>query len=643
MLSFDIVVGALIVFPLLAEAAWLVLPIRNVEPTDLVIPVFVMVVVIALALAFLRGRLQGLLPATARLRAGFASAKPATVTRWAILAAVPIAAIVSWPYLMPVAPHSRNLVLTLRDIPSGPAPIFLAALAAAAAIACGQSWRGSFFLRQGARLAARWLAAVRRSPHAALWLTTACVGALYTVTSVMRHAAFQTNGFDVGIFTNAIWNLTHGYGYVSSIKGGINLFQDHQSPLFWLLYPLFWVIPQPETLFVAQAFGLAAGGPALFHLAQKRFGASHWAPAALPWLYWSYLPLRNANAFEFHPEVFMLPLFLWAFVGFYSNRKCARALGLVALLAALAAKESAPVVAAGIGASCALLSTRGSRQMFFGLALAALGVTVFLFDVKVVPHLFGGDYAYLDLYGRFGAGIGSLLLAPFTQPAYFFSQLINTQRVLFVFWTLAPLAFLPVCSWRGAIAVAPTYLMFLLSEGDQRVQTIYHYGIEPASALFWALPFGLASFASRFGWQRTGIWMLFCATAFFGTDEIRRIQGFTRTEHERWLASEFVPCLDARASMAASSALIPHVSTRRWISYPDRLRMPDDQDVACIAVDLNLDNWPIGKRGTVELMQGDYPRRGYRQTWSCGRVYVFQKEGSPCMRCTPSCPPPSNL
>jgi uncharacterized membrane protein len=160
--------------------------------------------------------------------------------------------------------------------------------------------------------------------------------------------------------------------------------------------------------------------------------------------------MRNANAFDFHPEVFMLPLFLWAFAAFVSPRPLVKALGVVALVAALGAKESAPVVAVGIGIAWALTGARWQ-----GVALAAAGVALFFFDVKVVPRMFGDDYGYLNLYGRFGGGIGDVLLAPFTQPGYFFSQLINAERLNFLFWTLAPLGFLPLFDWRAALAAAP--------------------------------------------------------------------------------------------------------------------------------------------------------------------------------------------
>ena len=496
-----------------------------------------------------------------------------------------------------------------------------------------EPWEKSFFVRLGRRVAHFWLGAVQRSPARALWSVAAIVGAILFSIALLRHRAFETHGYDLGIFTNAIWNLTHGNGYVSSVKNGMNLFADHQSPTFWLLAPLFWLVPRPETLLFAQAFGLAAGGPAMYYLARKHFGA-HWAAAALPWLYWCYLPMRNANAFDFHPEVLMLPLFLWAFAAFSADSRWIKALGVVSLLAALGAKESAPVVATGIGIAWALTGAR-----WRGIGLAALGVAVFFFDVKVAPGLAGaGDYPYMGLYDRFGGSLTDLLLAPFTQPLYFFPQLINRERLIFLFWTLAPLGFLPLFDWRAALAVVPTYLMLFLAEGDQRVRIVFHYGIEPGSALMWALPFGLAVFARRFGWYRAGLWMLFWVVAAYGPGEFERWRSYSPVPHSAWLGGEVIPCIDAQAPIAASDRLIAQIATRPWVSYPDQLeQQPSGEPVSCVFTDLRLgNNWPLGKGGVERVLEG-LPAQGYREAWRCGDVSVWQRPEAQCLRCVPDC------
>lgn len=502
----------------------------------------------------------------------------------------------------------------------------------------GEPWERSFFLRNALALGRAWTQAVQRTPARTLWTAAGALGAAYLWVALVRHWAFESHGYDLGIFTNVLWNLTQGNGYVSSVKGGINLFADHQSPLFWALAPMFWLAPRPETLLFAQAFGLAAGGPALFYLTREKFGREHWAPAALPWLYWSYLPLRNANAFDFHPEVFMLPLFLWAFAAFAMPGRRVKWLGVAALVAALGAKESAAVVATGLGIAWALSAQGGWRARWPGLVLAAAGVALFLFNLKVVPRMLGAEYAYMSHYSRFGGGVSDVLLAPFTQTAYFLSELIDRERLVFLFWTLAPLGFLPLFHWRAALAAVPPYLMLFLTEGDQRVRLVFHYGIEPGTALFWALPMGLAVFAQRFGWQRAGVWMLAWAIACHGSTELTRARSFYQYVHAGWLGAEVIPCLDPQLPMAASDSLVPHLATRAWISYPEHLRQaPSEEPVRCVVTDLDLSNWPLGREGTRSMLSG-LREQGYREAWRCHGLRVHALANSDCMRCVPRCP-----
>jgi uncharacterized membrane protein len=631
MLLLDILIGTLIVLPLLADAIWYDFS-DSLELSDMGVPILAAaLIVLAARRLFRKSPGPGAIaPHRSRWRTG-----------------VPLAAALLGMGVLSYWAIARHLISTdfvlsvIWSLTHGTGAVIVVGLVALAVRRWSpEPWEKSFFIRHGTALARAWLGAVERSPALALWSVVAVLTAFFFWLGLLRYRAFESHGFDLGIFTNAMWNLTHGNGYVSSVKGGINLFLDHQSPLFWALAPFFWVLPRYETLLFAQALGLSAGGPALYYLARAHFEKGHWVPAALPWIYWCWLPLRNAAAFDFHPEVFMLPLTLWAFVGFVSDRRWARAFGLLALVAALGAKESAGVVVAGIGIAWALTGGIGPwRARWPGIALAVAGSAVFWFDVHLVPRMFGGEYAYMNLYQRFGGGIGDVLMAPFTQPSLFFSQFLNPARLNFLLWTLAPLAFLPLFDWRAAVAALPPYLMLFLSEGDQRVKTIFHYGIEPGTALFWALPFGLAVCARHFGWRRTGIWMLFCALAFLGPSELTRVRNYQPTDHKQWLAREALPCLDKEAAMAASDVLVPHLATRRWISYPYLLEQkPSGDPVACVVTDLSsgMDNWPLGRGGTERVLSS-LPALGYREAYRCGAFSVHERAASGCLRCTPRC------
>jgi uncharacterized membrane protein len=620
----DLLVATLVLFPPAADEIWFAVAGGSAfDPSDLRIPLLAVALV---TLVIRRPPLRLLADVWSKLA-------------WLAAGALAMGALtmfLSWHLAI-----DGGAALSRLTYGAGAVPL-VAIVAALARHWTGAPWGESWFVRQAARVAQLWCGALERAPARTLWSAAAAVGVLFFWVALTRHRAFYSHGFDLGLFTNAMWNLTHGYGYVSSFKGGINLFADHQSPLFWALAPLYWALPRAETLLFAQAFGLAAGGPALFYLARAHFGRGHWAGAALPWLYWCYLPLRKANIFEFHPEVFMLPLFLWAFAAFASERRAVKALGLLALAAALGAKESAAVVAVGIGIAWALVSGAGAwRRAWPGIALAAAGTALFFFDVKVVPRFFGGDYAYLGMYQRFGGGVADVLLAPFTQPALFFSQILDYERLNFLFWTLAPLGFLPLLAWRAMLAALPPYLMLFLSEGDQRVRIVYHYGIEPASALFWALPFGLAAAAARFGWTRTGLWLLFWALACLDPSEASWSRLYQLTPHKQWLQAEALPCIAAGVPLAATGSLVPHLADRHWISAPDALRQqPSGEPVGCVVTDVRLDNWPLN-RPDIDQIVARLPEAGYREAYICRSFSVHALPGAECLRCVPRCAAPT--
>lgn len=295
--------------------------------------------------------------------------------------------------------------------------------------------RESWFVRRGVQAFEFWQKTLARHPARILGLGTLFVSSLWSYSSLRRHWNLESNSFDLGIFTNTMWNLVHGNGYVSSIKGGMNLFADHQSPIFWVLAPIFSVFPYPETLLIAQAIALALGAGAVYVLArQYGRGQNTWWLAAVPLLYWAYHPIRRANAFDFHPEVFMLPLFLWAIAGIQARGNASKILGWIAFLCALGCKESAGPIAAGIGLAWFLgAGPDGRSRKAAGILAAFFGIATFLFDLKVVPSLLGSQYVYGSLYSHLSQG-----------PVEWLHSLLGLSRWKFLFATLAPLGFLPL-------------------------------------------------------------------------------------------------------------------------------------------------------------------------------------------------------
>lgn len=76
--------------------------------------------------------------------------------------------------------------------------------------------------------------------------------------SSWRHALFQSNAFDLGIFDNGIYLISQGEKPFVTFRG-IHILGDHAA---WILYPialLYKLYPDVHWLFAVQAIALSVG------------------------------------------------------------------------------------------------------------------------------------------------------------------------------------------------------------------------------------------------------------------------------------------------------------------------------------------------------------------------------------------------
>ncbi len=492
-----------------------------------------------------------------------------------------------------------------------------------------------------ARLWERWRVALEARPGQTLFWGWLFFGTLWAAAALFRHWHFGSHAGDLGIFTSAIWNLVHDNGYVSSVKNGMNLFQDHQSPIFWLLAPAFRILPRPEILLAAQSYGLAAGAVALCGVARQLSrdedgGLRGWGWAALPLLYWAYAPTRNANLFDFHPETLMLPCAL-AFVYFSQKDSWLSRLAAAAfLLLTLGAKESGGIMVAALGLAFA---TGFGRRRALGVLLIPIGIGAFLFDIKVVPGWVGGNYSYLGNYSSLGTGVGGLLLAPILKPVEFWSMIFQASRFKFLAATLGPLAFLPLANWRGMLIAAAGYLPLFLDPGSHRVGLGYHYSIEPSIGLFLAMPGALLWAQERAPLvirRNAGVIVLFFAAVFFGRSEPYVIRRNWPDAHDEWLQAVALPLVKA-PSVSASGALVPHLIQRPWVHHLPNIEIPAKGPVDCLVFDSRVNNYPLSPEQFRGYETGAVGQ-AFRLEYECGGFKVYRREGAEaCLSTGPSC------
>lgn len=492
-----------------------------------------------------------------------------------------------------------------------------------------------------------WRKSVEERPALTLFLATLFFGTLWSWVSLNRHWAFLSGFADLGIFLNAIWNLTHGNGYVSSLKNGMNLFADHQSPIFWFTAPFFKLYPHPETLLVLQGFGLCAGAPALYLIGRQYLSKNSAWLAALPLLYWFFNPLRSANRFDFHPEVFLVPFFLYGIWGLQEKTWGKRCLGLLFMVLALMGKESSGPVMAGIGAAWILGAAPASVRGFcraLGPFFVAAGVGHIYFCTKVVPTFFAGAYLYQNVFAHFGNGLTDLILAPFTKPALFFSSLFNPKCLRFLAGTTAPLGFLSFLSPNVLVASIPGYLIYFLMNDPHRLNLGYHYAIESSVGVFWALTVTFAKFERPDFLPNVPRWLVgyllfVCLFVSYGRSEIHYIRFYQATPHHAWVRDTVIPAIDPNASTMSTGTFVPHLANRPWAHHLPVLEVPNRGFVDCVIWSRHpeVNNTPMNEPLNQEILKRMMDN-GFKEVWACDSLSVYQ---NPAFRgnCLPTPPP----
>ena len=138
----------------------------------------------------------------------------------------------------------------------------------------------------------------------------------FSWASIWRYSHFDFESFDLAIGNQVLWNILHG-SMECSIRGG-NFLGDHFRPIYYLYLPFYMLFPDPRNILVLQSIVLACGAFPVFLIGSLRCGRIFGLLFAGMYL---FNPIVGyINLFEFHPEVAVAPLLLFAIYFFYKNQ-----------------------------------------------------------------------------------------------------------------------------------------------------------------------------------------------------------------------------------------------------------------------------------------------------------------------------------
>jgi uncharacterized membrane protein len=432
----------------------------------------------------------------------------------------------------------------------------------------------------------------------------------YALLGVFHHWSFRTS-YDLGIFDQALWHLSRFEQPASTISEFTNILGDHFYPIIGLLAPLYWILPTPEVLIVAQACLVAASLLPVFVFLRRRLPFS---PALmLSAAYACFWGIQQVVASDFH-EMAFAPLLIATAVLAADGRQW-RLLWTACLLLLFVKEDVVPVVVF-LGLYLAL-----QGEVKRGALLAAAGLAAFVLIVSVVIPSFtaSGQYAYTG-------GYLDVVRRPWQIPLTMVSPPYKVRTLLLWF---TPFLFLPLRSSLSLLLV-PLALERFLSASPGHWGTAFHYTAPVAPIVAMSAGDGLARIAAGLRDQVTGRRMTVYVAAFClllssllpGRQPLWRL--FTPSHYTTPFAEaegyEALALIPPDASVLAQAALLPHLSQRDEIYVLGRHLWPTDY----VVTSSEISPWPLDGYGEIAALLNTRREQGYD--------VVFERNGWTVLR-----------
>ena len=296
---------------------------------------------------------------------------------------------------------------------------------------------------------------------------------VYSTLSVLRHHAYRTAGFDMGLFDQVFWNTTQGRLFESTMSQALpvphSLLGDHFSPLLLLLTPFYFAYPHPETLLVIQTLALALGAWPVYLLARLKLSAGY----ALLWvaIYFLFVPLAYVNLFDFHEVALSV-----APLGFalYFLERGRRGWFLLALVVTFLVKEEMSLIGAGFG----LFALAGKRDWKLGLGVLAGSALTFAAVIQVAIPFFAGGHSYPyigERYAQVGGSPRGILTTLVTNPIRIARSLLQAKKLYFLVAVFGPVLGLSALAGWASLTLLPPLGYLLLSSYEPQFSFTSQY------------------------------------------------------------------------------------------------------------------------------------------------------------------------
>ncbi len=387
---------------------------------------------------------------------------------------------------------------------------------------------------------------------------------IFYLLAVLRHYLLQSNAFDLGLFDQWIWLTSKNLPSYSSMTG-LHMFADHGAWTLYIPSLIYKIKPDLNILLFSQSISLCFTCIPLYCLCRKK--GLNGKISFLIILFWLLQPVVfNINLFDFHPEVWSMPLIVLYYY-FEPNKKFIQSLILTFLI--LGTRDGLVLLIFGFGLE-EILKKRFGRSF----SLISISILWFLFlNNWIYPLLNGnkGTIMALARYSKYGDSFREILLTLATKPNYVFNSIDLIDSIFYLLILFAPaFIFWERISLVTLTSALPLIITNILSEASAQRTLIHQYSLPIAIIIVIAVINGVSKNKEGFGNERKRfLWILLCWAAlakptFFTGPYLSRLDSIRP-------AKEAFAKIPINANVITTSYLVPHLSQRVLIKYPNNI------------------------------------------------------------------------
>ncbi|MGF1495473.1 MAG: DUF2079 domain-containing protein [Elainellaceae cyanobacterium] len=454
-------------------------------------------------------------------------------------------------------------------------------------------------------------------------ISAALFWSVLTVVLLHRHFSMYPSyaSFDQGIFNQVFWNGIHGRFFQSSLSSTLSTpvvhdgeipevfyhrLGQHFTPALLLWLPVYALFPHPATLLVLQITLVTAAGLVLYVLARQYLRPE--ISTLITVSFYAANAVIGPSLANFH-DLCQVPLFVFS-LWLALEKQRWRLFWLFAALLLLV-REDAGVILFGIGFYL-ILSRRYPR---LGLAVCTVSLGYMLLLTNLIMPLFSEDISRRFMVEQFAPYIEGdeattleVLWALMTSPGQILVDLVTplgrSLRYLLAQWL--PLAFIPALSPAAWILNAFPLVKLFIRDDSTALAINLRYALTVVPGFFYGAILWWSAHPSAFKpwFRRLWIACIGLAILFTLTSNPNRALSFAVPDSftprvyisapQQWqhvgTIRSFMKSIPADASVAATTHIVPHLSSRRAIvRFPELKLRTDDREeiwVEYVLVDL---------------------------------------------------------